>query len=954
MSKPNRVDVSPAQWAKVNALFDRMLASQHPETLARSEADPTISGAALRLWSNAQRAKARDFLGEPVTLVPSVAADDEPQFVTGQVLADRFTIRSLLGRGGMGEVYLADDRTLREQVAIKTIRGSLASDLAIRNRFLTEVRTARLVSHPNVCRINEIFDQGDTPFLSMQYLDGPRLSELLDAGTMNRRTARRIAIQLAEGLAAAHRSGVVHCDFKPANVILTGSDAARKAMITDFGLARALFPDPQSGDHVLLGASMRGGTVHYMAPELLEGQSPSIRTDVYAYGKLLGELLPGNRQAARCVADLAARRPADLTGVIESLKGATTRRNLVVAGCSTAIAGGSAYLWKASAPVVLAGQRRIAVNGFHANGSERAAMLHQLIITALRQSPLLTVIDEARLRRAAKTDPESKQEPDRASLLAAAGRLNALLVEGTVEQAKGLLKLAIEVFQPATTNALLRFEEQVDDRGAVKLADAMAMRLRREIGESAASRKSEYTPLERVTSTSPEAVDHYFRSMDEQSAGHSEAAIALLDRALKIDPEFALAHLQMGVVLASHDRVPAAMPQYERAFQLRSRLSERERLWIEGRYYNIVQDFESSQLICLKLVTLFPEDEVFQRNMGFALARVGKAVAALPYNQNAVNLNPSSINRGELVANLASANRFDDALKRSQDFRGEREDGGNLDWAEGIAHLGKDDPQSALRVYEHMQQDPEHDRWARLLRCGAWIFQGRLAEASSTLLADMAFDLANGEETRVLRRRSWVGLAEWLLDSPSHAREQADEILKLEGDPATFIVLRELLILTQALGDPDISQRIFERLSSIEKRWPSGNSKAARRVAEALLPQTPAEKAGTLLNEARGLKADGLTHFVLAEWQYQQKDFAGALATYQAVEEQRGSIYHLSYFPGLVILGRIQRARCLSGLSRFDEAARLYQWVLTSWGATARQTGIMRAVAAESRNLGTH
>jgi len=163
-----------------------------------------------------------------------------------------------------------------------------------------------------------------------------------------------------------------------------------------------------------------------------------------------------------------------------------------------------------------------------------------------------------------------------------------------------------------------------------------------------------------------------------------------------------------------------------------------------------------------------------------------------------------------------------------------------------------------------------------------------------------------------------------------------------------------LLILTQALADPDTSNRIFERLSSIEKRWPSGNSKAARRVAEALLPQTPVAKAGTLLNEARGLKADALTHFALAEWQFQQKDFAAALASYQAVEEQRGSIYHLSYFPGLVILGRIQSARCLSGLSRFDEAARLYQWVLMRWGVTARQTGIMRAVAAESRNLSIH
>ncbi|HEX6323081.1 MAG TPA: serine/threonine-protein kinase [Vicinamibacterales bacterium] len=206
-------------------------------------------------------------------------------FTPGTILADRYRIVGLLGRGGMGEVYRADDLKLAQPVALKFLPPDLASDPVRRERFFAEVAIARQISHPNVCRVYDIAEVDGRLFLSMEYVDGEDLASLITRiGHLPAGKAMEIARQLCAGLAAAHDKGVLHRDLKPANVMLDGRGRVR---ITDFGLAVAAEDAEAHGS--------AAGTPAYMAPEQLAGQSATIRTDIYSLGLVLYELHTGRR-----------------------------------------------------------------------------------------------------------------------------------------------------------------------------------------------------------------------------------------------------------------------------------------------------------------------------------------------------------------------------------------------------------------------------------------------------------------------------------------------------------------------------------------------------------------------------------------------------------------------------------------------------------------------------------
>ena len=211
----------------------------------------------------------------------SSGAIDHGRFEPGTLLGGRYRIVGRLGRGGMGEVFRADDLKLGQQVALKFLPAEVDRDPARLTQLHTEVRMARQVSHPNVCRVYDIDEVEGHTFLSMEYVDGEDLASLLKRiGRFPEDRGLEIARQICAGLAAAHERGVVHRDFKPANVMLDGAGQVR---ITDFGLAG------------VSGEALRAGTPAYMAPEQLSGREVTARSDLYALGLVLYELFTGKR-----------------------------------------------------------------------------------------------------------------------------------------------------------------------------------------------------------------------------------------------------------------------------------------------------------------------------------------------------------------------------------------------------------------------------------------------------------------------------------------------------------------------------------------------------------------------------------------------------------------------------------------------------------------------------------
>jgi serine/threonine-protein kinase len=212
-----------------------------------------------------------------------VAARGESRFLPGTVVGGRFRIVALIGRGGMGEVYRADDLKLGQPVALKFLHESVARDPGRLRRFHEEVRTARQIAHPNVCRVYDIGDEDGLHFISMEYVDGEALSSLLRRiGRLPPDKALDVARQLCAGVAAAHERGILHCDLKPANVMIDGRGKVR---ITDFGLAVLAERAPQEA----VGA----GTPVYMAPEQLVGRPASVRSEIYSLALILYEVFTG-------------------------------------------------------------------------------------------------------------------------------------------------------------------------------------------------------------------------------------------------------------------------------------------------------------------------------------------------------------------------------------------------------------------------------------------------------------------------------------------------------------------------------------------------------------------------------------------------------------------------------------------------------------------------------------
>ena len=287
--------MTPERWRRVNELFHAAgeMPAPHCEDFLRA-----ACGEDTGLLSEVRRMLREDsqsgMLDRPL-LTPQPSAS---VFSPGQMVSGRYRIVRFLARGGMGEVFEAEDCDLKVRVALKTLLPVIASDGRMLARFKQEIQLSRKVSHPNVCRVFDLarHPAGDaaadaTVFLTMEFLDGETLGARLHReGRMSPAEALPLLAQMAEALDAAHRAGVIHRDFKPSNVMLVPSGEGLRAVVTDFGLARS-FTTSGETTATLTGTMM--GTLDYMAPELMSGGSASIASDVYAFGTTAYKMITG-------------------------------------------------------------------------------------------------------------------------------------------------------------------------------------------------------------------------------------------------------------------------------------------------------------------------------------------------------------------------------------------------------------------------------------------------------------------------------------------------------------------------------------------------------------------------------------------------------------------------------------------------------------------------------------
>ena len=605
--------------------------------------------------------------------------DTATPFEPGEVFAGRYRMIARIGRGGMGDVWRADDLVLGTAVALKVIAST---GFEARERILNEVRLARQITHPAVCRVFDVGESAGWIFFSMEHVSGEDLAALLRrVGRLPSEKVVDIARQLCAGLAAAHAQGVLHRDLKPANVLIDDEGLVR---ITDFGIA---IPRAAANRHMLTG------TPGYMAPEQrIAGTELSEQTDVYALGLVLYEMLVGryafNRsgettqppprpstlvpnvdpQLERVVMQALSynplNRPPSAVAVAASLpdigvspdgglaaagthrsRGAKWLAGAAIAAVVGALAVASSFFVSPDART-LTERDTIVLADFENTTGEPVfdGALKVALAVSLEQSPFLNVFPDDRARetlRLMERSPDDRVTRSIAREIARRERLKALLA-GSIASLGRNYVLSLEAVNAETGDVMAREQAEATGKEQVLTSlGAATSRLRKKLGESLGSIQKFDVPLPKATTASLDALHAYSLALSEGREVPRLEAIPHLKRAIELDSTFAMAHALLSGVYANTGQSALAPAFSRRAFDLRDRVSERERFFIAWRYYrDATQDWEKALELARSWTATYPREAFAFNSLGSAYLRLGRFEQSVESFREAIQLDP--------------------------------------------------------------------------------------------------------------------------------------------------------------------------------------------------------------------------------------------------------------------------------------------------------------------------
>lgn len=600
----------------------------------------------------------------------------------GTLVAGRYRIEALVGVGAMGMIYRAADERLDLPVALKVLRPELTVRGGDEERFVRELVLARQVSHRNVVRIHDLGEDGGLAFLTMDYVEGRSLQDVLrDDGPLPVERAVAVARQIAEGLAAAHEEGVVHRDLKPANVLL---DDAGRAYVTDFGVARSV-----SGSRITRTGSVLG-TPGYLSPEQARGEAVDGRSDVYSLGLLLYEMLAGElpfrgetlsevvtqrltarprtlgeagvrvphtleRIVARCLAREADDRypdagalAADLTAVEAGAAVAAApwparlrgRRALplpavvLAAVLVLALAVGAALRWlpglrpgaaAAAGPVHAVAVLPLADETGRAELAWAATGIADMLTAALAESPDLRVVEGLRVTRTLQdlglpAGPLPEAQARQLADLLDVDRL----VTGTLRAAAERLRvdarllLADRPGLPAET-----FHAQTGaERDLFDLVETLGAELRRRLEAGPSGEAAELAPAR------PAAFAAYSRGVEALHAGDSLAAAPALEEAVEEDPAFGAAWLRLAAAYEQLGYLDRARDAARRAVEELAGTPGRLALEAKARAADLAGEPEASRRAWAAVVERYPHDSEARLALAEAYGGEGRLAEA--------------------------------------------------------------------------------------------------------------------------------------------------------------------------------------------------------------------------------------------------------------------------------------------------------------------------------------
>jgi serine/threonine protein kinase/tetratricopeptide (TPR) repeat protein len=905
--------------------------------------------------------------------------------MVGQTLS-HYRILEQIGAGGMGVVYRASDERLERDVAIKVLPVGTLADESARQRFRKEALTLSKLNHPNVATVHDFDSQGGVDFLVTEYISGITLDAKVAAGALPEQEVIRLGMQLSEGLKAAHQQNIVHRDLKPANLRLTPDGRLK---ILDFGLAQLM---PHASDLGITATWTQShevtGTLPYMAPEQLRGGVADARSDIWAAGAVLYEMATAHRPfeekfASALAADIIHKAPPAPRSVKSGL---SSKLETVILKClekepvnryQSALELQEDLERLGSGVTPLVARRRpwrvivttaIVIAGlcvgtfFYSRRGHRLTELDTIVLAdfanttgdtvfddalkqglrvQLEQSPFLNVVSDQKVNEELRLMGRQQNErltPDLTREVCQRLGSKAVLA-GSVSRLGAHYVVGLNALNCHTGDSLGSEQVEADSQEHVlKALRESATKMRRDLGESLKSIQRFDAPLEQVSTRSLQALRAYSLGMKTLDTKGGTAAIPFLQRAVELDPKFAMAYARLGFL---------SVENYRKAYELRDKVTEWERLYIEGHYYrNVTGEQDKAASVWEVMQQTYPRAVEPYSNLAGFYTHLGNYEKALKEAHEALRLDPDDQDNYGTVANLSMClDRLDEAeaaFKQAEERHLESE--GLLEGRYTLDFL-RGDAEGMARVAASAADKPF---LAFALQGSTEAYYGRLRKARELSRRAVESAKQNGAVERAAGLQAALGFKEVYLGDMQHARADVDTALRMAANQDVQLVASLVLALA---GDTEHAEKLA---AEVNKSFPLDTEVQrfylpTTRAVVALSRKNPAKAVELLrLMSSHDLGAPGLVPIYERGRAYLMlHDGSAAVTEFQKVIDHPGIVQ--AYPVGALAHLGVARAYALQGDTTKSRAA--YQDFLTLWKNADPDIPILQQAKAEYAKL---